>query len=346
MNRTQRFAAVSSGQTPDRVPIMSFAGAYAARLAGISLEEYYTNPGKAIDVQIKARDLHGYDDNPHFGWPDWGGWEFGGQVVFPKTYREASPKTVVNPVEKTSQVDKLKVPDPKTAGMMPLIHEYNRHITRMGLPAKIQGGTVTLLVAGILGRENLLRWYLREPEAVHVVYDKAAEFILKAARLTVDQYGTHCSASFSAALDTNDLISPDLFETFCVPAQAKVNSGLMEMGITRFSMHLCGNHQHNLGLWASLPWPDRMTFSVGRETDLEIAAEAFNHRHIIAGNVSTTLLAVGSYEEVYQDTRRCLEIGMPLPGGFSLMSACEMPVLAPPLNVHAMVSAVADHGWY
>jgi len=346
MRKTNRLKQVFNRQKPDRVPVLGFVGVYAAKLAGVPIYEYYRNPGLAIDLQLKAKSLHGYDDNPHFGWADWGGWEFGGQVAFPTDYRESAPKTAVSAIDKPSQVDDLEIPDPATAGMMPLIHEYNRHITAMGLPAKIQAGSVTLLVSGIIGRDRLLRWYLREPNAVKVVYDKAADFILQAARLTVEQYGTNCSAGYSAALDTNDLISPDLFARFCLPVQAKVNQGLLDMGVSGFSMHLCGNHKQNLKLWATLPWPERMTFSVGPETDLEIAAAAFDHRHIIAGHVSTTLLAHGNYEDVYNDARRCLDIGKTLPGGFILMSGCEMPVLAPPLNVHAMVQAARDHGGY
>ena len=38
----------------------------------------------------------------------------------------------------------------------------------------------------------------------------------------------------------------------------------------------------------------------------------------------------------------CLEIGSRLPGGFVLMPACEMPVIAPPLNVQALVQAARD----
>lgn len=346
MNPPNRLKQVFDKQKPDRVPVICFVGAFASKIAGISIQDYYQNPGLAIDIQMKAKSLYGYDDNPHFGWADWGGWEFGGQIRFPTSYKESAPKTAVSAIEKTSQVDGLKIPDPKTAGMMPLVHEYNQYVTQMGLPAKIQAGSVTLVASGIIGKERLLRWYLREPEAVKVVYDKAADFILEAARMTVEEFGTNCTAGYTAALDTNDLVSPRLFERFCLPAQAKVNRGLLDMGVTGFSMHLCGNHRHNLKLWASLPWPDRMMFSLGPETDLETAADLFDHRHIIAGNVSTALLAHGTYEEVYNDARRCLEIGKSLPGGFVLMSGCEMPVLASPLNVHAMVKAVEDHGKY
>lgn len=346
MTSAERMAAVFERRKTDRIPVLSFVGAYAAKLANIPIYEFYTNPSLAIEIQLKAKELHRYDDGPHYGWADWGGWEFGGQIAFPETYKESAPKTAVSAIEKPSDVDGLVIPDPQSAGMMPLVREYNRKMASLGHPAKIQGGSVTLLAAGIIGKERLLRWYFREPEAVRVVYDKAAEFILRAAKMTLSEFGPNASAGFSAALDTNDLISPDLFAEFCVPALTKVNQGLMEMGIDKFFVHLCGNHKHNLELWASLPWPERMTFSLGPEMDLEKTAAAFNHQHIIAGNVSTSILAHGTYDEVYQNTKECIEKGKHLPGGFILMSGCEMPVLAPPLNVQAMVQAAMDHGAY
>ena len=78
--------------------------------------------------------------------------------------------------------------------------------------------------------------------------------------------------------------------------------------------------------------------SIG-EMDLVKVAEAFDHRHIIGGNISTTLLAKGSAGEVYEESRKCIEVGRTLPGGFILMPACSLPLVTPPLNVHAMVEA-------
>ncbi len=342
-----RVQAVFNGKKPDRVPVFSFVGAYAATLAGIPLYEYYTNPGLAIELQLKARDLFGYDDGTHYGWADWGGWEFGGEIAFPKTRKEASPRTSANVINHVSQVDSLPVPDPVSAGMLPLIDKYNRQKIAMGEKAVIQGGSISLLAAGILGKTRLLRWYLREPSAVKVIYDKAADFVIAAARATIDRYGAvNCSVGFTAPMDTNDLISADIFHKFCFPVQARVNREIMQMGVDKFSIHLCGNHKHNLKLWAALPWPKRMLISLGPETDLVLAAETFGHRHVIAGNVSTSFLAYGSYEEVYNNTVQCIETGKDLPGGFIVMSGCEMPVLAPPLNVFAMVQAAKDVGGY
>jgi uroporphyrinogen-III decarboxylase len=76
--------------------------------------------------------------------------------------------------------------------------------------------------------------------------------------------------------------------------------------------------------------------SIGSDMGITTTVKAFGHRFKMGG-VSTTLLGVGTYEEVYQAATQCIEEGQTLPAGFALMPACEMPVLAPPLNVQALV---------
>ena len=96
--------------------------------------------------------------------------------------------------------------------------------------------------------------------------------------------------------------------------------------------------------YGALPWPERTLFSVDSVMDLGTVAEAFGETHIIAGNVPTMLLENGPFQEVYRETRRCIEIGKTLPGGFVLMPACELPVGCPHLNVAVMVQAARDFG--
>ena len=125
---------------PGRIPVSGFVGAYAAKLAGIPLETFYTDIDTCLRVQQLARDLHGYDEGFHYGWADWGAWEFGGTIHLPQSYKESSPRTATHIVQKPTDVDRLAVPDPETAGMYPLLMEFNRRIVAMGHPAKSRAG--------------------------------------------------------------------------------------------------------------------------------------------------------------------------------------------------------------
>lgn len=332
-------------QTPPSrqpIPVTAFVNGYTARLYGLGLKEYMTNIPLNFRVQTLAQKLHGYQDTPTYGWADWGGWEFGGEIRWPRSYFEGAPSTARSPVSKPSDLDRLARPDPEQAGAGPLFLAFNQELFRAGLPVKIRAGSPTSVVAGMVGKERLLRWFLTEPEAVRRAYGLAVEFILAGAARTVARFGAQASASLSAPLDANTLIGPDLFHDFAVPALARVIKGLAGLGVTGLKVHICGEHNLNLDLWAGLDWPQEAFFSIGAELDLEKTAEAFGHRHKIGGNLPTQVLAGGGYDDVYRAAWKCLEVGAGLPGGYVLMPACEMPVTAPPLNVQAMVDAAKD----
>lgn len=327
-----------------RKPISVFGcvNGYAAKIYGHTLQEHMTNIPASIRAQLLAKELHGYEDNPAFGWADWGGWEFGGEIRWPERYEDMAPGTLVHPVIKPSDVDRLPDPDPKTAGSVPLLMEYNREMVNLGLAPKIRSGSVTSVVTGMIGFEKLMKWYFREPGAVEAAYEKATRFLIGTAEETAAEFGPDCSGSISAPWDSNDLLSPKIFEKFTAPHTERMLTALGDLGVTSVKAHLCGNHNANLAAWTRLPWPEGTSLSIGHELDIAATEEAFGHRFAILGNVPTSLLAVGRYDEVYSAAWKCLEQGKDLPGGYALMPACEMPTLSPPLNVQALVNACRD----
>ena len=269
-------------------------------------------------------------------------WEFGGEIRWPREYEDMAPGTLRHPVTKPADVDRLPDPDPLTAGSLPLLRQFNGELLKLGLEPKIRAGSVTSVVAGMIGVERLMKWYVKEPGAVKTAYEKATRFLIRTAEETVAEFGPGCSASISAPWDSNDLISPAIFEKFAIPHMERVLRALVDLGVTSVKAHLCGNHHGNLSAWTRLPWPEGTSVSIGNEMDIAATAEAFGHRFRICGNVSTTVLAIGRYDDVYRAAWKCMEQGRELPGGFALMPACEMPTLAPPLNVQALVDACRD----
>jgi len=54
-----------------------------------------------------------------------------------------APGTGKHPVEKPSDVDRLKDPDLKAAGCMALLMQFNREAVKLGLEPRIRAGSVT-----------------------------------------------------------------------------------------------------------------------------------------------------------------------------------------------------------
>lgn len=342
-----RLQALAEGRRPDRVPVSGFMGGYAARLRGMSLRDFYLDKEKCIRAQVLAADLHGNDDSPGYWWPGWGGWGFDARTQIPGTEDPGTFTGAADLVGKPSDVERLQVPHPGSSGMLSDLMRFNRLVRSNGDSASIWAGSPTNLVDSILGRERLLRWYLREPGAVEVLYEKALSFILQAADMTIAEFGVdNCTAGISAPLDSNDLISPAVFERFGFAYLKHVTEVLMARGVKDFHCHLCGDHRQNLPTWASLPLPPRSSISIGPDLDPGQVAQAFGHRHITAGNISTTLLGTGSPEEVFEASHRCIASFKGLPGGFVLAPACELPVDTPPVNFQAMIKAAGQFGAY
>ena len=86
--------------------------------------------------------------------------------------------------------------------------------------------------------------------------------------------------------------------------------------------------------------------SIGNEIDITTAIEYFGNNCIIAGNIEPTTLQTGTSREIYELCRQAIEKGKYAPRGYILMPGCEIPVNTPPHNLHTMIKAIEDFGWY
>jgi len=343
-----RMGKLMANEPIDRVAFNSFAMGFAARISGMDRGTYYRNPERAFEACLSLMEAYPWTNSaPAYGWADQGAWEFGGSVIWPDNDESAAPRSFGPVITDPEGVDSLPDPDPETAGMIPLIDRFNAVSRKHGFPASLPGGTPTNMSTGIVGDATFLRWMIRYPEAVHKLQRKVTNLLLGAAEITIAKYGAeNCAIQCAVPMDSNLLMSPKAFERFSKPYIKEILGYYLEKGVRRFLVHLCGNHTGNLIHWRDIPLPPRTIFSIGHEMDLEATARFFGKDHIIAGNISTTLLQSGSYEEVFAETVRCLKAGMKHPGGYILMPACEFPPNTPVENLEAVAQAVFEHGYY
>ena len=99
-------------------------------------------------------------------------------------------------------------------------------------------------------------------------------------------------------------------------------------------------------IWAEVPLGRRGILSFGEEVDLERAIEIFGDKHIVAGNVETRVIGEGTWQDVYEQARICIDKAKYAPGGYVLMAGCDIPPSAPPYNIYALKKAVMDFGFY
>lgn len=348
MTSAERMRALVAGEPIDRVPFAPMALGYGAKILGTDLGSFYRDPDTAYASGVALMRAHPWmNTTPGYGWAERGAWEFGGDITWPDNDRYPAPIAPRPVITRPEQVEDLPDPDPVTAGMTPLVARFNELNRAGGFPAGLPAGTPTTMTASVLGRSTFLRWMVRHPDAVHVVQRKATNYVIGAARKTMERYGAeNCALFCGVPMESNQLISPGMFETFCKPYIQEILDAYVSAGVPSVLVHLCGDHTLNLPHWRDIPLPPRTKFSIGHEMDIRATSRELGGAHVLGGNMDNAILQAGTPDEVRAEARRCLEEGMDHPGGFMLMPACEFPPFTPRRNVDALEQALADFGFY
>ncbi len=346
MSSRERWEGLLQGKALDRVPCLQFILGHTAIVNGQPIAKIYDDARVSFECQRNAMELYGYDGLVLHGWANAGGAEFGGEVEYPYRRYAGAPMVTRNPVQSEQDALELAVPDDvATAGTVPIGLEFSRLQAEHDLPCTVQVGSPLTWAGSVCGEERLMLWLIKKPDLVHRVLRVITDFILKKAELWVREFGADRVMAFDLCIETNRLYSPQQFETFSFPYLREVHEAVTDMGVAIFLSHICGEQNRNLPLWSQLPYGGRGMVSVGREIDLAEAGRAFPDC-IITGNLDPVALQEGTAEEVLDLARTCVARGKDHPGGYALMSGCEVPPQAPPVNVFQMVKACRDAGRY
>lgn len=351
MTEKQRVEALLNRRKPDRVPIWGFPLGFAAVYTKAPIADIYNNPYVSLVAQRKTARDFGWVSMPYMGYAIFGAWEFGGDIKWPHSEFAQAPSVVRHPVQTPDDAMKLKVPNVKNSGMIPIMIEFNKAARQQRLEAEpfqvvfeIDGNFNT--ATNTTGLEKFAKWMLKRPDVVHRLLRLSTDYLIDLAEYVKNTFGTGRALLFRGEpTSSNYLISPKQFEEFALPYLKETNKKLLAMGYKHIFMHICGDHNANLACWAQIPMGDPGFISIGHEVDLETVAKYFP-KDIIVGNIDPSIIQGSTAVEVYEASRRVIEKGKELPGGFMFAPGCELPPMAPLDNVMAMTKAANDFGWY
>ncbi len=352
MTPAERMSALLSGKPIDRVPLSLFdmscgTGWFCARNVGYPIASVYNDPEKSFWAQVWTQEQYGYDGSPIFSYGCYGGWEFGGEVKYPTTEAEQAPSVSRYPVESEEDIDKLELPDVKTAGMLPLAMQFSKMQEQFGMPITPPCGGPLTYAGNIVEVSKLCRWMIKKPELVHRLLRLATDHILQVAHYWVDTFGPErITARDILPIEANQIISPRQFEEFAFPYLKEVHEKVLAMGVKRFNTHICGEQNLNLPYLAQVPMGDPGIVSFGHEVGLATAIKYFGDKCIIAGNIEPTLIQTGTPQQVYELIKPCIEEAKYAPRGYILTAGCDVPPMTSPYNIYVMVKAVNDFGGY
>jgi len=351
MTERERVEALLNHRKPDRVPIRANALGFYTRQFGASIADYYNNPEVSLAAQRKVARDFGWVFWPRIAYASWGGWEFGGEIKWPSGEFTMAPTVARRPVNTVEDAVNLKMPDVKNSGIVPIATELYKMSSQERLdnePFNVmipQEGPF-VIASNIPGMSIFAKWLIKEPEAAHRLLRLTTDYVIELMRYWKGLFGIDgVLPGYAEAATSNQVISPKQFEQFALPYLKEFNEKMVSWGYKHIYVHICGDQNLNLPYWAQIPMGDPGILSFGHEVDLETAARYFPN-DIIVGNLEPAIIQVGTPEEVYEASRKVIEKGKKLPGGFIFGPGCELPPNAPVENVIAMTRAVNDFGWY
>ena len=351
MTDKQRVEVLLRREKPDRVPIWPFSLGFSMVYTNTSIADAYNNPAVSLAAQRKTCQDFGWIFIPIMAYASFGAWEFGGDIKWPSGEFDMAPMVTRHPVNTEEDVWKLKVPDVKTAGIVPLQTEFYKLSSQESLDNEpfsalcYAGGPFTK-AANIVGPDTFCKWLIKKPDAAHRVLRLITDFMKNLTEYWKDTLGIAGVLPWGAdPSSSNQMISPKNFEEFALPYTKELNEKILSLGYKHIFCHICGEQNLNLPYWAQIPFGDPGLLSFGHEVDLETAADYFP-KDIIVGNLEPAIIQTGTPEEVYEASRKVIEKGKRLSGGFIFAPGCEMAPKAPTENAKMMTKAADDFGWY
>jgi len=348
MTSLERMRAAARRRLPDRPPVAPYLGNHGARVAGAAIDQYCRSGKLMAAAQYRAWEIYQQDavvpqsDNYYIAEG------FGVKV---EHHPDGTPTLAAPAVCELDDIARLRVPNPRTDGRMPIYLEaiYLLAERLQGQVAVRAPGTGPFSLAShLLGAEPFLMELALADKDPGGPGERALVRLLE---LTSDALIAFALACLEAGADlvqagdslaSLDMISPAMYRKWAWPYERKffaaVNPRAERRGASTL-LHICGNMTSVLELMADT---GAHILELDSKVDLKTAKARVGHRVCLMGNLNpVTVLWQGTPAAVTEAAEQAIrDAGQG--GGFILGSGCEVPVAAPQENLHAMVRATRE----
>jgi len=346
MNSLERCIRVIHHDLPDRVPVIPQDAQVAAYLAGLNCIEYATDADKRASAIIQQRERFDFD-----------GVIMGGDTVclaeavgVEVHYSESQcPVWKAGCLENYDHVDKLKLPDPKKDGRLPVwVNTVKRVAEQIGqeylVVARADQGAFSL-ASMMRGMEDFLM----------DIALAASDDALKHGIHTLLQYCNDCQFEFIQALKaagahvvtTGDSIagpsvcSPATYEAYCLPYEKQMVERCDHIDMP-YSIHICGHTDPIIDTWLEARAP---IWEIDHKTDFVNAREKTRNRVTLIGNLDTSMMFSGTPEAVLKAAESVINTSKP-ECGLILSSGCLLARDTPVESLQALSDAARKFGQY
>jgi MtaA/CmuA family methyltransferase len=334
MNGYQRIMAAFNGQEPDTTPIMLHNFMMAAREAGMTMQQFRSDPNEMARAFIEAVEKYEYDGIMI----DVDTVTLAGAAGVPVDFPEDQPARLggarLNVLEEVKDLEPVDIRNYR--GVRVWLEATSILKSRFDDTILIRGNcdqSPFTLASMIRGLES---WMLdlADPDRhalVHQLLEYCTEITLQFIRLMA-QTGAHMISN-GDSMAGPELISPAMFREFALPYEKRIVDCAHELGLP-YVLHICGNTD---------PIIDDMlaTGSDGLELDYRtnaaLAHGKMKDRTVFVGNIDPSgVLALGTPSLVEEKTRELLTVFADTPR-FVLNAGCAIPPITPSENLQTMM---------
>jgi uroporphyrinogen decarboxylase len=346
LTNRDRVVAAYKRSFADRVPVYPIVASFAGTLDGQSIEEYCTNPTKAITAMMNYYER--YQPDVVLAYNDLAkeAEAFGCRVKY-SDY--VVPSIEAHVLEDKSHLAKLVMPDPYKTARLPGFLEQCAALVKAAPPAAIGAVAVGPWTIAMLLRnpEMMLLDTFEDPQFIHDVMRLATDFC----KLWGDAIAkTKIGLSFSEPTASISLISPDNYREFIAPYHKELvdHFKAQKVGVT---VHICGTtypiYEDLIGCGFST-----ISFDLDQQGDPKLYVdqlarfmEVAKGRAVAIGNVDATKFEKTTKAEMEADVRRCVDAAA-RHSSFILSTSCEIPPRSSPEIVQWFMDAAHDYGRY
>lgn len=338
MNSYERVMCAFDGQRPDRPPVVPMVREWCSKQAGFDLTDELESVERHVYAQSYCISKFGYDCVWDMFACHSESEAMGSVLKISRGY----PLSIAIPAVQDYQKDlpKLKLFDPYQNKRLRTILEGMRRLKK-----RFEGEIPVIgyiqapfrHVSMLRGSENAMKDLYKNPEALGELCEIALSSLIVYAVAIIN---TGVDILFiSDPSSSGDAISKKHWEQYGKPLTTRLVKLVKRTGIKTI-MHICGDNSDRL---ESMAETGVDCLSLDEPVDFEKARKLLGPDYCLMGNVSTSLLAMGSPEDVAAATKEVIEKAG-RNGALLVSGACILPDMCPPENIQAMVEAAKAYG--
>jgi len=338
MTSYERVMRVFEGKHPDITPVVPMVREWCSKQAGIEFIDELESIEKHVYSQSYSQSTFGYD-------VVWGeafachseSEAMGSVLKISKGYLPSVEKPAVEDYK--TDLQKLKLFDPhKNKRLSTLLEQTRRLKARFNKEVPVIGYVQGPFrhASMLRGSENTMRDMYKQKEHLRELCEIALSSLIVYATAIIS---TGADILFiSDPTSSGDAISKRQWEEWGLPLTTRLVKLIKRSGIKTI-LHICGNTEDRL---ESLALTGVDCLSLDEAVDFEKVRKILGGNYLLMGNISTTLMAMGSPDDVEDATKEVIaKAGKD--GHLLVSGGCLLADNCPSENIKAMVNATREY---